>query len=97
VCRLRGRGNGGDNVVAVQAVYAVEGLMNVIILKRVCSVLSRVLRDRGERCHDKSRLSTASSSQRKCSPRKRVLRIKPRPSSSFVSPTSSNQVLCPKG
>lgn len=61
MCRLEGRGNGDDKVLAVQAVYAVEVEMNVIVIKRVCSVLSRVLLDRGEGCHGQSRLSTTSS------------------------------------
>jgi hypothetical protein len=39
MCRLRGRGNGEDNnAVVVQAVYAVQVEMNVVFLKRVCSI-----------------------------------------------------------
>jgi hypothetical protein len=64
VCRWRGRGNGEDNnVVVVQAVYAIEVVMNVFVVKRVCSVLSRTLQSQIERCHGQSRLSTASSQE----------------------------------
>jgi hypothetical protein len=50
MCRWVGRGNDvNNNVLAVQAVYAAEVEMNVVVIKRVCSVLSRVLLDRGER------------------------------------------------
>jgi hypothetical protein len=48
-------------VLAIQAVFEIEVQMNVFVVKRVCSVLSRTLRSQSERCHGQSRLSTTSS------------------------------------